>query len=57
MKLHYVWGMFFFKKIVNNMKNASFYGYSYNFSVAYDSIDANDVLDIHKYLMTKHNIK
>ena len=57
MKLHYVWGMFFFKKIVNNMKNASFYGYSYNFSVAYDSIDVNDVLDIHKYLMTKHNIK
>ena len=29
----------------------------YNFSLDYNSIDKSDILNIHKYLMTKINIK
>ena len=29
----------------------------YDFSVDYSSIDKSDILSIHKYLMTKNNIK
>ena len=29
----------------------------YDFSVDYNSIDKSDILNIHKYLMTKNNIK
>ena len=29
----------------------------YDFSVDYNSIDKCDILNIHKYLMTKNNIK
>ena len=29
----------------------------YNFSVDYDAIDKSDILNIHKYLMVKNNIK
>ena len=32
-------------------------GNVYNFSVNYNSIDKSDILKIHKYLMTKNNIK
>ena len=32
------------------------YGYLYDFSVGYDSIEDDDILDIHKYLMKKNNI-
>ena len=31
--------------------------YFYDFSVNYDGINFADVLDIHKYLMNKHDIK
>ena len=31
--------------------------YVYDFSVDYNSIDKSDILNIHKYLMTKNNIK
>ena len=34
-----------------------FYGYVYVFSVDYDSIGVDEILDIHKYLMQKHDIK
>ena len=37
------------------MKRAGFSGYVYNFSVDYDAIAVNDVLDIHNYLMKKNN--
>lgn len=30
-------------------------GYVCNFSVDYDTIDISDIIDIHKYLMKKHN--
>ena len=36
---------------VDNMKKTGFCGYVYNFSVDYDAIAINDILDIHKYLM------
>ena len=29
----------------------------YDFSVDYNSIDKSDILNIHRYLMTKNNIK
>ena len=32
-------------------------GCVYNFSVHYDAIAVDDILDIHKYLMEKNNIK
>ena len=39
------------------MKKTGLYGYIYDFSVDYDSIDVDDILDIHKYLMKKRDIK
>ena len=42
---------------VDNMKKTGFYGYAYNFSVDYDGIAVDDILDIHKYLMKLHSIK
>ena len=37
------------------MKKNGLNEYVYDFSVDYNAID--DILDIHKYLMKKHNIK
>ena len=39
------------------MKNTGLNGYVYDFSVDYDAIAVDDILDIHKYLMKKHDIK
>ena len=39
------------------MKKIGLYEYVYDFSVNYDSFADDDVLDIHKYLMVKNNIK
>ena len=41
---------------VDNMKKIGLHGYVYNFSVDYDVIAADDILDIHKYLMKKNKI-
>ena len=41
---------------VDNMKETGFNGYIYDFSVDYDAIVVDDVLDIHTYLMKKNNI-
>ena len=38
------------------MKNTRFYEYVYDFSVGYDAIEVDDILDIHKYLMKKNGI-
>ena len=40
----------------DNMKNAGLYGYVYGFSADQDSIDVDNILDIHKYLMKNHDI-
>ena len=41
---------------IDNMKNTGFNGYVYHFSVNYDAITVDDILDIHKYLMKKNSI-
>ena len=38
------------------MGETGFIGYVYDFSVDYDAIAVDDILDIHKYLMKKNNI-
>ena len=42
---------------VDNMKKTGFYGYFYDFSVDYDAIAVDYILDIPNYFMKKHNIK
>ena len=39
------------------MKINGLNGYVYDFSVDYDAFAVDDILDIHKYLVKKHNIK
>ena len=39
------------KWTVDNMKKTKLNGYVYDFSVDYDAIAVNDILDIHNYLM------
>ena len=41
---------------VDNMKKTGFNGYLYDFSVDYDAIAADDILDIHEYLIKKNMI-
>ena len=41
---------------VDNVKKTGFNGYVYDFSVDYDAIAVDDILDIHKYLMKKNNM-
>ena len=41
---------------IDNMKRTGFNGYTYDFSVDYDSTDVDDIKDIHKYLMKKNDI-
>ena len=40
----------------SNMKKNGFNGYIYDFNVDYDSIDVDNIKDIHKYLMRKIDI-
>ena len=42
---------------VDNMKKTRLNGYVYDFSIDYDFIANDKILDIHKYLMKKNNIK
>ena len=42
---------------VGNMKKTELYGYVYDFSVYYRAIVAGKILEVHKYLMEKNNIK
>ena len=41
---------------VDNMKKTGLNGYFYGFSVDYDGIAVDDILDIHKYLMEKNGM-
>ena len=41
---------------VDHMKKTGLNGYVYAFSVEYDAIAVDDILDIHKYLMKKNGI-
>ena len=40
--------------IATESKEVSLNGNVFDFSVSYNSIDKSDILDIHKYLMTKN---
>ena len=42
---------------VANMKKTALYEYVYDFSVDCDAIAVDEILDIHKYLMEKNNMK
>ena len=42
--------------LMDNVKRAGLNGYVYDFSVDYDAADADDIKDIHKYLMKKNDI-
>ena len=42
---------------VDDMKKIGLNGYVYDFSVDYDAITVDDILDIRKYLMKNNNIK
>ena len=42
---------------VDNMKETGLNEYVYKFLGDFKSIDADDILDIHKYLIKKNNIK
>ena len=42
---------------VEDMKQTGLRGYVDEFLAEYGSIDSNDILDIHKYLMKNNNIK
>ena len=39
------------------MKKTGFYGYVYDFSVDYDAIAIDDILNINKYLIKRHDVK
>ena len=39
-----------------NMKKAGLNGYFYKFFVDYNIIDTSNIVDVHKYLMKKHDI-
>ena len=39
------------------MKKTGLYGYVYDFLVDYDSNDVADILDFHKLLIAKNNMK
>ena len=41
----------------NNMSKTGLNGYVYDFSVDYRAFDTSNIIDIHKYLMKKHDIK
>ena len=41
---------------LDNMKKKRLNGYVYDFSVDYDAIVVDDILDIHKYLIKKNNM-
>ena len=41
----------------NNTNKTSLCGHVYDFSVDYRAIAVDDILDIHKYLMEKNNMK
>ena len=41
----------------NNLKQTGINGCVYDFSVDYGSIDADDILDVYKYLMKENTVK
>ena len=46
----------FKRLVIDKMKKTGFNGYVYDFSIYYAVTDADDIKDIHKYLMKKSDI-
>ena len=42
---------------VNNVEITGLNGYVYDFSVDYKTLDTKNIINIHKYLMKKYDIK
>ena len=59
MQLHYFSVMFqkIFQLMIDDIKKTRLHGYVYDFSIDYDSIGVDDILDIHEYLTVKNNMK
>ena len=57
MQFHYFQETFHKGFSVENMKKTGFYGYANDFGIDFDAIAVDDILDIHKYLMKKNNMK
>ena len=55
-QLHYVKRHISKEWAVDNMKKTGLNDYVFGFSVDYDAIAVDDVLEIHKYLMEKNNM-
>ena len=56
MQLHYV--RILSQRIFTvDIKKGQILWYDYDFSIHYDSIDVDEILDIHKYLRKKNEIK
>ena len=51
------WGSFSKDFSASNITKTLFNRYIYDFSVDYNSIDVDDILDIHKCLMKKNDIE
>lgn len=51
------WGNFSKRLLVDNAKKTRLYGYVFDFPVYYDSINVDDISDIHKYLLKKYHLK
>ena len=49
-------GQCFNRFLVDDMRKTGLCGYVYDFSVGYDTIDVDDILNINKYLMKNHSI-
>ena len=52
-----MFGKYFRKHSVVNMKQTGLCGYVHDFSVDYYRFDVNNILDIHKYFMNETDIK
>ena len=58
MQIHYIQETFQKTFSVDNMKKKTgFNGYDYDFSVDNGANAVDDIIDIHKYLIEKNNIK
>ena len=56
-QLNFVLEVFLIDLVITESREVSLHGNVYDFSVDYNSIDKSDIINIHKYLITKNNIK
>ena len=54
---NFVWEVLLMYLVLLTLEKYLVNGNMYDFSVDYNSIDKSDILNTHKYLMTKNNVK